>query len=71
MTLEKPKRSEKMSRAEFRAFQAWVKSQETDQLAADALSISRTSLDRIYALGSGKPATIKKIREVITVQLTE
>ncbi len=66
MIVEKEKRSEKMSRADHKALKAWVHSQDTNQQAADILGISRTSLDRIYVLGSGKPSTIAKIKEVLS-----
>jgi len=66
MIIEKEKRSVKMSRADHKALKAWVHSQQTNQHAADALGISRTSLDRICVLGSGKPSSIAKIKEVIS-----
>jgi len=61
----KAARSEKMTRSEHKAFKAWFHMQPTNEAAALKLGVARNTLDRLIVLGSGKPETIAKIREVI------
>jgi ATP-dependent exoDNAse (exonuclease V) alpha subunit len=59
------KKSESLTEAELIAFKNWINLQPTKQDAADALFLHRGTLLRIEGLGSGKPETIARIREVI------
>jgi hypothetical protein len=61
--MERKRRSEKMSKEEHKAFIKWVNSFDTKTDAVVALGISRPTLDNLIFKGSGKPDTIKLIRE--------
>jgi len=64
-TMQRVRKSEKLSEAEATAFTAWVSNQPTKVDAALLLHVERTTLDRVLAFKSGAPETIKKIRKVL------
>lgn len=61
--MERKRRSEKMSKEEHKAFIKYIGSFETKSDAADSIGVSRTTLDNLIFKGSGKPETIRSIRE--------
>jgi hypothetical protein len=61
----KPRRSETMSREEYRDFMRYVYSFPTKIDAAFAIGVSRPTLDGLIFRGSGKADTINKIREIL------
>lgn len=64
----KPKRSEEMSKEEYREFLRYVYSFPTKIDAAYALEISRPTLDGLIFRGSGKAETIERIREILNTK---
>jgi predicted DNA-binding protein (UPF0251 family) len=58
-------RSEKMKPSERAALRLWVKAQRTNAIAAETLGVSRSTLDRLCVLGSGKPESLRKIKATI------
>ena len=58
-------RSEKMKISERTKLREWVKAQKTNAIAAETLGVSRSTLDRLCVLGSGKPESLRKIRATI------
>ena len=63
-TTDRVRKSERLSKEEFSLFLKWVNKQQTLQDAADALGVSRQTLDRLRFRGSGKPKTIESVRQV-------
>lgn len=61
----KEKRSDKMKPTERTQLREWVKAQKTNVIAAQTLGVSRSTLDRLCVLGSGKPESLRKIRATI------
>lgn len=62
----KPKRSEEMSKEEYREFLRYVYSFPTKVDAAFAIGVSRPTLDGVISRGTGKAETISKIRELLS-----
>lgn len=60
-TRERVKRSVKLSIEVANSLKHFVDNQPTKIDAAEALGISRVTLDRIMIIGSGKPETVEKI----------
>lgn len=60
------KRTEKMTASERAAFRKWLRSQDTKIDASEILQISLPTIDRIIALGQGRPSSIAKIRKAIS-----
>jgi molybdenum cofactor biosynthesis enzyme MoaA len=63
ISMERKKRSEQMTKEECRAFKKYVATFPTKIDAAFALGFSRITLDSVLLKGSGKPETIRLIRE--------
>lgn len=61
--MERKRKSEKMSKAEFRDFKKFVWSFHTKLDACEALEVSRPTLDALLFKGSGKPETLQRVRE--------
>lgn len=64
-TTDRARKSESLTKEEQKLFKTWVEKQETKIDAAEILGITRATLDKILATGSGRPDTITKIRSVI------
>lgn len=64
-TIDRKRKSEKLTKQEATAFKKWVASQPTKIDAAAVLNISRTSLHLVQNSESGRPETIAKIRAVL------
>jgi DNA-binding XRE family transcriptional regulator len=60
---ERNRRSEQMTKEEHKAFKQYVQRFPTKQDAADILGFTRQTVDSILLKGSGKPESIKVIRE--------
>lgn len=65
--MTKNRKSVKMTADEKRLFKKWVDKQETKLDAAEELGVAPNTLDRILLAGSGKPSTIEKVREKISL----
>lgn len=63
--IERNRRSEKMTKEERRALRNYILAFPTKFDAALALGVSRPTLDNLIFKGSGKPRTIKLIREKV------
>lgn len=61
----KGKRSEEMTKEEYRDFLRYAYSFPSKQLAAIALGISRPTLDQVILTGYGKRETLTKIRTAL------
>lgn len=61
-----PKKSQKLTRAEYKAFKKFVSTFDTIQLCANALTVSRLTVYNVLFRRSGKPITISKIRKAAT-----
>ena len=59
-------RGEKFTHAEFVGFVKWVNRFPSKALCAEALDISRPTLDRMLNTGRGRKAAINKVREEIS-----
>lgn len=64
-TVERIRKSESLFPDEFKAFKKWVASMPTKIDCAEALEVTRATLDRLLLSGSAKPYIIEKIREAI------
>jgi hypothetical protein len=64
--IDRPRKSEKMTKEDFEALKKWVDKQPTKVDAAILLGLSRVSLDRILLAGTAKTETIQKIKSVIS-----
>jgi len=62
-TVYKVRRSEQISKDDFRAIQKFVESFLTKEDAAEALGLSRVSLTNLLQRGTAKTKTIQLIRE--------
>lgn len=62
---QRTRKSEKMTESEKKAFKKWLSAQLTKIDAAEAIGVSRPTLDRIFHSGSGTPESISKIRTLI------
>ena len=65
MEIVRKRRSESLTKEEFRAFNKYVNSFPTKFDAALAIGISRPTLNLVIIRGSGHPDTIQAIRERI------
>lgn len=65
-TIIRRRKSEALTPKEQEAFKKYVDSFPTKLDCMDALSVSLPTLDRILFKGSGRPDTVKKIREALT-----
>lgn len=61
------KRSEKLTKEEFKALKAFVRGFDTNTDAAEAIGISRETLFNVCLKGSGSSVTVNLIREAITI----
>lgn len=59
------RKSEKLSSEERKQFNKYVESFDVKTDCAEALNISRVTLDRMMFKGSGRPETIAIIREAL------
>ena len=67
-TIDRVRKSEKLTVGEKKIFLEWVDNQPTKLDAALLLNISRPTLDRVIHSGSGSPETIAKIKTVINAE---
>lgn len=65
-TIIRKRKSEALTIEEYKLFKQYVNSFSTKLDCMDALGITMPTLDRIFLKGSGRPDTIKKIREAIS-----
>ncbi len=65
--MAKERRSEKLSNEEYRTLMKWIGVQETKEIAAEKIGVSRQALHTIILAKSCKPATARKIREAVNV----
>lgn len=65
--LDRKRRSEQMTKEEFSAFKKYVQSFPTKIDAAATIGVSRVTLNGLLFRGTGKPETIRLIREKISV----
>lgn len=59
------RKSEALSKEEFKKFKAYVKSFSTKTDCLEALNTTMPTLNRILIAGTGRPDSIKKIRNAI------
>lgn len=64
---DRKRRSEHMTKDEHKAFHKFVSQFPTKIDAALAIGVSRVTLDAVMFKGSGKPETIRLIREKLNV----
>ena len=64
-TTERKRKSEKLSKDEFRALKKFVTSYPTVVEAAETIGIHRNVLDLVIIKGSGSPETIQKVRQAV------
>lgn len=64
---QRKRKSEKLTAEEKKQFNKYVDSFDTKLDCAEALHISRVTLDRLQSKGSGRPETIAIIREALKV----
>lgn len=67
LTIDRVRKSVKLSPLEFKAFKKYVNGKETKVDASIEIDITRPTLDRVLLSGSGSPETIEKIKAVINV----
>ncbi len=65
LTKQRIRKSEALSADEWRLFLEYVKSFQTKIDAMEALNVTMPTIDRIMLKGTGRPDTIKKIREAL------
>lgn len=69
LTTDRIRKSQSLTADEYKALVKWVNSQPTKVDAAILLGVTRPTLDRILIVKSCSPDSIKKIREVLLVDL--
>jgi predicted DNA-binding protein (UPF0251 family) len=62
---QRVRKSERLTESEKKAFKKWLSEQLTKIDAAEAIGVSRPTLDRIFHSGSGSTESISKIRSLI------
>ena len=64
-TISRKRKSESLTPEEWKAFKKYVDSFPTKTDCMEALNVTMPTLDRIILKGTGRPDSIKKIREAI------
>jgi len=70
-TMTRKRKSEALTEAEHAALKQYRTGFNTEVECAISIGIDRVVLNRVLAIGSGSPDTIKKVRKVLVPALTK